>query len=155
MCCLIFLEGNTLCIRGISPISAQMHKIPEYCSLYMWIWPLHEPGLCVNLLAFFVFYHIIITFTELKFCPWITKGIFSHICDSSFQPSKKLLLLCSFIYDRACVLCTYPAYPSTIHTSVCISVMTIHMQPMHSSPKFTTTSTDRDAGTIGISVASI
>jgi len=43
---------------GISLISAQMHKIPEYCFLFMWIWPLHEPDL--NMLAFFVFYHIVI-----------------------------------------------------------------------------------------------
>ena len=69
MCCLIFLEGNTLCMRGINLISAQVHKIPEYCFSFMWVWPLHEPGLCVNLLAFFAFYHIVIvTFTKLKFC---------------------------------------------------------------------------------------
>jgi hypothetical protein len=66
MCCWIFLEGNALCMRGISLISAQMHKIPEYYFSFMWIWPLHEPGL--NLLPFFVFYHIVIvTFTKLKF----------------------------------------------------------------------------------------
>jgi hypothetical protein len=61
-------EGNVLCMRGISFILAQMHKIPEYYFLFMWIWPLHEPD--INLLAFFVFYHIVIvTFTKLKFCP--------------------------------------------------------------------------------------
>ena len=68
MCCWIFLEGNALCIRGVSLISAQVHKIAEYYFLFMWIWPLHEPD--VNLLAFFVFYHIVIvTFTKLKFYP--------------------------------------------------------------------------------------
>jgi hypothetical protein len=29
------------------------------------------------------------------------------------------------------------------------------MEPMHNSPKFTTTGTDRDVGTVGISVAYI
>jgi hypothetical protein len=68
MCCGILLEGNALCMRGISLISAQMHKIPEYYFLLMWTWPLHEPDL--NLLAFFVFCHIVIfTFTKLKFYP--------------------------------------------------------------------------------------
>ena len=43
MCCWIFLEGNALCMRGISFISAQMHKIPECYFSYMCIWPLHEP----------------------------------------------------------------------------------------------------------------
>ena len=58
MCWWIFLEGNALCMRGISLISAQMHKIPEYYFLFMWIWPRHEPDL--NLLAFFVSYYIVI-----------------------------------------------------------------------------------------------
>jgi hypothetical protein len=58
MCCWIFLEGNPLCIRVISLTSAQMYKLPEYYFLFMWIWPLHEPDL--NLLAIFVFYHIVI-----------------------------------------------------------------------------------------------
>jgi hypothetical protein len=30
MCCWMFLEGNTLCMRGISLISAQMHKILSF-----------------------------------------------------------------------------------------------------------------------------